>query len=65
MSLNDQEKKNIIEHLSLAELPNFCNDFYYYFLSKNNYFDLFKNEKENIDGIVKVIENYCFFPFSK
>ena len=61
--LNEEEKRNIIENLSLVELPNFCNDFYTEFLSKNNYFDLFENEKENIDEIVKVIQHFCYWLF--
>ena len=36
MHLNEEEKNNIIEHLSIEDLPNFCNDFYDDFLSKYN-----------------------------
>ena len=32
MHLNEEEKNNIIEHLSIEDLPNFCNDFYDVFL---------------------------------
>ena len=61
--LNEEEKKNIIENLSLAELPNFCNDFYNDFLSKYNYFDLFEKEKENEDEIVIIIRHFCYWLF--
>ena len=66
--LNEEEKKNIIGHLSLVKLPKFCNDFYYDFLSKYNYFDLFEKEKENENEnenknktIIEAIQHFCYW----
>ena len=66
MHLNEEEKKNIIENLSLAELPNFCNDFYNDFLSNYNYFDLFEKENENENEnknktIIEAIQHFCYW----
>ena len=61
--LNEDEKKNIIEHFSIEDLPYFCNDFFSEFLLKNNYFDLIENEKEKESKIefIEAIQHFCYW----
>ena len=65
--LNEGEKRNIIDHLSVEDLPNFCNDFFSEFLFKYNYFDLIEKEKEkeSKNEFIEAIQHFCYWLANK